>query len=242
MIKINCDIGEREPDNQTDIQLMQLIHIANIACGGHAGDAETVAVFRKLAAENNVEVAAHLSYPDRENFGRTSMDISIGDLKKSLDEQYQMMPDVKMVKFHGGLYNDCSADAELAGQLCEWLIENGIRKIITPDESELAKAAETKGLTVVAEAFAERRYDYNPETGRLALVNRMKPYACINDCDEAVEHSGHIVNDGFLNAVIELDNGTTRTEKINIKAETICIHSDSDIALELAEKLSKLNR
>ena len=239
MIKINCDIGEREPDNQIDIQLMKYIDIANIACGGHAGDEETVAVFRTLAKKNNVDVAAHLSYPDRENFGRVSMDISIEGLKNSLDEQYQMMPDVKMVKFHGGLYNDCSADSVLAGHLCQWLVANGIERIITPDKSELAKAADASGLVVVPEVFAERRYDFNPETKCLSLVNRKKSYACIHDCDEAVEHSKNIVNDGFLNAVIELEDGSIKIEKINIKAETICIHSDSEIALELALKLSK---
>lgn len=242
MIKINCDIGEREPDNKVDIELMKYIHIANIACGGHAGDEETIAVFRGLAEEHGVETAAHLSYPDRENFGRVSMDISIDALKKSLDEQYRLMPDVKMVKFHGGLYNDCSADPVLAAHLCKWLIANDIGRIITPDQSELAKAGAENGLTVVAEAFAERRYDYNPETQRLSLVSRKKPYACIHDCDEAVEHSGNILNGGFLNAIIEHEDGTLKTDKVNISAETICIHSDSEIALELARKLSELGQ
>ncbi len=241
MIKINCDIGEREPDNKVDIELMKYIQIANIACGGHAGSKETVSVFRKLAIENDVEVAAHLSYPDIENFGRVSMDISVGALKGSLDEQYNMMPDVKMVKFHGGLYNDCSTDPVLAEHMCQWLVANDIEKIITPDKSELEKAGIAKGLKIITEAFAERRYDYNPETQKLSLVNRKKSYACIHDCEEAVEHSGNILNKGFLNAIIELEDGTTKTDKINISAETICIHSDSEIALELAQRLSLFN-
>ncbi len=241
MIKINCDIGEREPDNKVDIELMKYIHIANIACGGHAGDDETVSVFRRLAKEYGVDVAAHLSYPDRENFGRVSMDISPDDLKKSLDNQYKMMPDVKMVKFHGGLYNDCSADRILAEHLSLWLLSNGVEKIITPEKAELAKAASAKGLQVVSEAFAERTYDFNPTTERLSLVNRKKPYACIHDCDEAVRHSDNILNKGFVEAYIEAEDGSSRVENINICAETICIHSDSEIALELAKKLSALN-
>lgn len=240
MIRINCDIGEREPDNKVDIELMNYIHIANIACGGHAGNEETVSVFRKLARENDVEVSAHLSYPDRANFGRVSMDISIGDLKKSLDEQYKMMPDIKMVKFHGGLYNDCSRDPVLAEHLCQWLVANEIEKIITPDQSELANAVVAGGLSVIPEAFAERRYDYNPETRRLSLVDRRKPYASIHDCSEALEHSANILNKGFLNAITELEDGTIKTDKRSISAETICIHSDSEIALELALKLSEL--
>lgn len=242
MIKINCDIGEREPDNIVDIELMQYIQIANIACGGHAGDKETVEVFRELAEKNNVAVAAHLSYPDKKNFGRVSMAITIDDLKKSLDDQYKMMPDVKMVKFHGGLYNDCSSDAVLATGLCDWLVSNRIESIITPDKSELAKAGESHGLKIMPEAFAERRYDYNPESGRLSLVQRNKPYASIHDCDEAVRHSDDILNKGFVNAIIESVDGRTRTEKINISAETICIHSDSEIALTLAQKLVELKK
>ena len=241
MIKINCDIGEREPDNKVDIELMKYIHIANIACGGHAGDDETVSVFRHLAKEHNVEVAAHLSYPDRENFGRVSMAISQEELGKSLDEQYQLMPDVKMVKFHGGLYNDCSADATLADYLGQWLSINGIDRIITPEKAELAIAASVKGIQVVPEAFAERTYDYNPSTERLSLVNRKKSYACIHDCDDAVRHSDNILNKGFVEAYIEADDGTSRIENISISAETICIHSDSEIALELAQKLASLN-
>ncbi len=240
MIKINCDIGEREPDNKIDIELMKYIHIANIACGGHAGDDETVSVFRKLAKENNVDVAAHLSYPDRENFGRVSMDISASELSRSLDEQYKLMPDVKMVKFHGGLYNDCSADATLAETLSQWLLANRIEKIITPEKSALSIVASDKGIQVVPEAFAERTYDYNPHTKRLSLVNRKKPYACIHDCDEAVRHSDNILNKGFVEAYIEADDGSSTIDSISISAETICIHSDSDIALELAKKLAAL--
>ncbi len=241
MIKINCDIGEREPDNKVDVALMQYIHIANIACGGHAGDAETVSVFRALANENQVEVAAHLSYPDRENFGRVRVDITPADLSRSLDEQYQMMPDVKMVKFHGALYNECSADETLAEQLTTWLVANGIERIITPEKSELAKAAGSKGIRVVPEAFAERTYAFSPESNRLSLTNRQQPYACIHECDEAVRHSENILNKGFVEAYIETEEGDTHIEKVDISAETICIHSDSDIALDLARKLAALN-
>lgn len=240
MIKINCDIGEREPENPVDIELMSYIHIANIACGGHAGNEETVSVFRHLAGQNGVEVAAHLSYPDKENFGRVSMDISGSDLFRSLDEQYAMMSDVKMVKFHGGLYNDCCIDKELASVLAKWLRANTITQVITPGDSELAMAVSGTGIDIVAEAFAERRYAYDSDSGRLSLVSRTMDYASIHDCDEAIRHSLNIVQNGFVDAIIDKNGDTFEQLRIDIVADTICIHSDSDISLDLARRLSEL--
>ena len=75
-MKVNCDIGERGADHPVDRQLMELIDIANIACGGHAGDETSIHAFCQLAEQHGVTVTAHLSYPDRENFGRRSLDIS----------------------------------------------------------------------------------------------------------------------------------------------------------------------
>lgn len=238
MININCDIGERGADHPIDIQLMTLIQIANIACGGHAGDRESVIAFRNLAVENGVEVAAHLSYPDRENFGRTSMDISPETLKATLDDQYQMMPDVKMIKFHGALYNDACADNKRALVLIEWLLGKEITHVITPFDSLLADSCRETHISVVAEAFAERRYTWSEETGRLSLVNRKHDYASIQDCDEAVRHAVDIVKNHQVNAFIENNTGNAGRKLVPIQAETICIHSDSIIALELAQKLA----
>lgn len=242
MIQINCDIGERGPDHPVDVELMGLIDIANIACGGHAGDPTSVRAFRELAEKHQVAVAGHLSYPDRENFGRYSMDIAIDDLLAALDEQYRLIPDVTMIKFHGALYNDSCADAVLSGHLADWLRKNGIMEIITPGDSEMARCARDRGITVVAEAFAERRYDYDPATRRLSLVKRSKPYACIHECDEAVTHTAGILDKGQVQAVVENADGSTRTQTVPITADTVCIHSDSDIALELAHKLADLCR
>ena len=125
-MKINCDIGERGIDNKVDQQLMTLIDIANIACEGHAGDQDSVDFFRDLAKKNNVLVTAHLSYPDKENFGRLSMEIAQKDLLEFLDQQYSLMSDVKAVKFHGALYNDLNNNVKLANWVFEWLIQNKI--------------------------------------------------------------------------------------------------------------------
>ncbi|MCP4752438.1 MAG: hypothetical protein GY866_16215 [Proteobacteria bacterium] len=240
MIKINCDIGERGPDNAVDIELMSYIHIANIACGGHAGDEESIGVFRELAAKNDIEVAGHLSYPDKENFGRVSMDIPSDRLVASLDEQYRSIPDVGTIKFHGALYNDASADRSLSEILVDWLHRNRIVRIITPDKSELAICCAELEIEVVAEAFAERRYAYSTETGRLSLVSRAREYACIEDCDEAVKNTVNIVDNQQVEAVIEHQGAIASRRTVPIKADTVCIHSDSAISLELARKLSSL--
>jgi UPF0271 protein len=115
-----------------------------------------------------------------------------------------------------------------------------IEAVVTPFDSEVAKAAALLGLKVISEAFAERRYDYNPAKKQLTLVSRRKSYASIKDCEEAVKHVLKIVKSGKVSAYIEENDGTTTVAEVPIEAETICIHSDSEIALELAIRLSAL--
>ncbi len=237
---INCDIGERGPDHPVDIALMDHIQMANIACGGHAGDADSVKAFRSRAEKTEVKIAAHLSYPDRDSFGRTSMDIPINKLKASLTEQLSLLQDIRCVKFHGALYNDSVVNSKLAESLTEWLCENSMQQIVTANGSELAISCKKAGIECIHEAFAERRYDYNPDTKGLTLVSRKKEYASISDCQEALEHSELIIKSGRVLAFVEKTNGTLEKKQIPIRAETLCIHSDSTIALELAQGLQKL--
>lgn len=240
MIAINCDIGERGAKHPVDVKLMSWIQIANLACGGHAGDVESVAAFRRYAARNGVTVSAHLSYPDRDNFGRLSMAMEPAALLAALDDQYGLLPDVKLVKFHGALYNDACVNRPLAGVLAEWLDENQIREVITPYDSVLASLCREKGMHILAEAFAERRYAWSEQTGQLTLVNRSREYASIRDCDEAIHHVEEIVNHGRVSAFVETETGEPVRKTVSIRAETICVHSDSEIALELARRLSEL--
>jgi len=240
MIRINCDIGERGADHPTDRELMGLIHIANIACGGHAGDAESVGAFRRLAEDHGAAVSAHLSYPDTEGFGRRSLDIPGPRLLEALDEQYRLMPDVATVKFHGALYNDSCRDVELADLLADWLQRTVCTAVITAGVSALAEALRKRSIAVVPEAFAERRYTLDPLTGRLALVSRAMENAVIRDCGEAVEQVRRIAECGLVRAVVAPEGRAPRYERVPLSAETICIHSDSPIALELARKLAEI--
>jgi UPF0271 protein len=232
MIRINCDIGERGGDHPVDLELMKRIHIANIACGGHAGDIDSVAVFRRLALDNGVEISAHLSYPDRGGFGRRSMDMPPDRLLESLDEQHAQIPDAVMVKFHGGLYNDSIVRKDLADALAGWLVRKSIESVITAHDSALAVAARERGLGVIAEVFAERRYRLDSVSNRIRLMERENPMAVIHDVDDAVRQAMTMMRYGFVDAH---DGESVR--KVPVRCETICIHSDSAIALDLAERL-----
>jgi UPF0271 protein len=237
---INCDIGERGPDHPVDVALMDWIQLANIACGGHAGDKDSVKAFRTRAENSGVQIAAHLSYPDRDHFGRTSMNIPMIDLQESLDEQLILLPDIYCVKFHGALYNDLTVNKPLAEQLTEWLLRKGITQVVTPHGSELDIHCQQAGIGCLHEAFAERRYDYNPDTKRLTLVSRKKAYASISDCQEALEHAGQIIKFNQVSAYIKKSDGLLEERLVSIKADTLCIHSDSTVALGLAQGLKQL--
>jgi UPF0271 protein len=242
MIKINCDIGEREKDHPVDLALMDHIHIANIACGGHAGDEETVHAFRTLAEKKRVAVSAHLSYPDRENFGRVSRVMDLEELIGSLDRQIALMPGVTLVKFHGGLYHDSCDRPELARNLAAWLKGKKIETVIAPHASEIRKACEDKGIDVLFEAFAERRYRFDPKTSRLGLMERTRAHSSIHVADEALRQCLVLIRYGFVEAYVDNGREEGETRKVTLPCKTLCIHSDSPIALELAENLGKTLR
>ena len=239
---INCDIGERGARHPVDHELMNLIGMANIACGGHAGDAASVAAFTGVARRKGVLVAAHLSYPDREKFGRRSLAMPPAKLHEALDRQWELSLEKHRVKPHGALYNDCNVQPRLAEDFADWLQLRGVREVVTPGDSALAIACRTRGLVVLAEAFAERRYTVVGDAGQLVLVSRAKPYASITDLEEAVDHSRKIICRRVVETVSERNDGALVRAERPIEAETLCIHSDSEIALPLAARLAELVR
>ncbi|GAB6094478.1 5-oxoprolinase subunit PxpA [Desulfatiferula olefinivorans] len=241
MIRINCDIGERGTDHPVDRSLIDHIHIANIACGGHAGDPDSASAFSALARSRGVDVAAHLSYPDRANFGRVSMNLAPAALISALDEQRALLPEADLVKFHGGLYNDSCVHKDLADRLGHWLAENGIRRVLAPARSAMARAALDRGIGVLAEAFAERRYRLCPVSRQLTLLDRTHGKALIDDCDEAVAQALAMIREGRVRALIDDSDGDERWASVAIRCETLCVHSDSSIALTLARRLAELD-
>lgn len=226
MLKINCDIGERGRAHPIDDKLMALIDIANIACGGHAGDTGSINYYVDLAQRNDVLITSHLSYPDRENFGRKKIALTDSALINSLDQQYQLLPSGK-VKFHGALYHESSHNPQLVPLIVKWLQANEVKVIIAPPQSLLAQQATVQGFVVWYEGFIERGYQLID--GRLDLIPRGMPGAELTSISAAVNQFEQ------LRAGCLLINN----QPVTTRFDTACIHSDSEIALELAQRLKE---
>src|SRR5436309_8557886 len=123
-IDLNCDMGE---GCGNDGRLLELVSSANIACGFHAGDASTMRKTVEAAIKNHVAVGAHPSFPDRENFGRTNMDLSPDEVSDIVTYQVGAMRAIceaaggvlNHVKPHGALYNQAVHDPRLARAVTE---------------------------------------------------------------------------------------------------------------------------
>lgn len=216
---INCDIGERGAAHKIDDKIMGYIDIANIACSGHAGCKQSVDYYYSLAKQHGVKTSVHLSYPDQKNFGRVVMDIDDKTLLKSLDQQYELLSEVKTLKFHGALYNEANINSDLARLLMKWAKSAGIKEVLTPQNSEIARGSEQ--IEVIHEVFLDRQYVYVDNS--LCLKNRKQPGALITNTDEAIKQYQNFNND-----VLVIDH-----KEYKIRADTGCIHSDSECALEL---------
>lgn len=223
---INCDIGERGAGHEVDDALMKHIDIANIACGGHAGDSDSVAYYCELAHTLHVRVSVHLSYPDTVNFGRQVMAIENAALLRTLDTQRALLPEVTTIKLHGALYNEANVNAPLAQLLAAWFQENGIREVLTPHRSQLDLACEEQGITCIHEAFLDRRYIYGEPTPTIAP--RSHSDALITTAEQALQQY-HDLQNGYVRI---------KGKRVALRAQTLCIHSDSDAALAIARALS----
>ncbi len=226
-IDLNADLGEGEA---TDEELLGIVSSCNVACGGHAGDGETMALTVRTAIANGVVIGAHPGYPDREGFGRRAGFLDGEPLYESLTEQVTALADIAAslgarishVKPHGALYNDAARDAALADIVARVTAE-------TPNEpalvglpgSELESAAERHGLRFVAEAFVDRAYEAD---GR--LVSRSEPGAVHEALNTVTTQAVTLATENRVTA----RNG----ELIDAKAETLCIHGDTPGAVEAA--------
>lgn len=232
-IDLNCDLGEYDtPEALTrDRAIMAFISSANIACGGHAGNDRTMAEMLAAAKAAGVTAGAHPSYPDQENFGRVTMQMADDDLLSSLTGQIEVLKrhaastgvPLVHVKPHGQLYNDAADNARLAK-----LIAKAITASL-PDAayvglagSEMASAARDAGLPFVAEGFADRRYD-----ARGRLVSRKEAGAVLESEAERIAQA------------LSLASGEPIHSKegglIELNVDSICLHSDSDGALQSAK-------
>jgi UPF0271 protein len=231
-IDINCDVGEGI-GNEAD--LLPLISSCNIACGGHAGDDVSMTQVVKLAKQYGVRIGAHPSYPDKENFGRFSMDIGSTELTKSIKAQIHALETIlhkeqvslNHIKPHGALYNDLAKNEAIADLFLKAIASYRESVVLyAPPGSVIAKKAIKNDFKVKLEAFADRSYNQD-----LSLVSRKLPNAVLNDPKIVLHHLVKMVNE---NKVVTI-NG----KESHIEADTYCLHGDTPNALQIIMYLSQ---
>jgi 5-oxoprolinase (ATP-hydrolysing) subunit A len=238
VIDLNADLGEL-PDsleNGHDAELMRYVTSANVACGGHAGDEQTMRRTLELARESRVAVGAHPSYPDREHFGREAMQIAAAALERSLREQVESLRVIALqvgvrvghVKPHGALYHAANNDAEVARMLSRVVLSLDSSMIMVVQAgSPAADVYRAMGLRVAYEAFADRRYE---DDG--TLRNRKLAGAVLDSPEEAARQAASIA----LDAQITGASGA----QLTVRAETLCVHSDTAQSVAIAREIRRV--
>lgn len=229
MIDINCDVGEGLDNEHL---LMPYISSCNIACGGHAGDSKTMNKVVTSTKEYQVKIGAHPSYPDRENFGRKSMQLSKEELSKTINEQIELLKkitdeldtSIHHIKPHGALYNDLAKDTFLANTFLD-SIQNYKKEyaLYVPFGSAIATEALRRGFDIIYEAFADRNYNND-----LTLVSRKESNAVITDTRQIVKHISMMRNEKVKSAT---------GKYIPIRAATFCVHSDTKNVVDIVRKI-----
>jgi UPF0271 protein len=232
MMDINSDMGEinRLLDDGTYEKLMEYVTSINVACGGHAGDETMMAAMVALAKEKDVNVGAHPSYPDKENFGRIDLDMDQNELLDSVRDQIQLLVDIGAetsvelthVKPHGALYNRAVNDECVAQTIGISIMQvDPSLKVMGLAGSKMLTVFKALGLEPVGEAFADRSYESDG-----TLRNRKYDDALITDPDKAAFQAKNMVE----GTVISFEG-----KAIEMNAQTICIHSDTPNAVAIAE-------
>lgn len=229
-VDLNADLAE---GCGVDEALLQRVTSANICCGIHAGGANHIRQALEWAKQNNVRVGAHPSFPDRENFGRSNMNLPNDELRAWLLYQLGAVQSLchsvgvalAYVKPHGALYNQSAQDIDLANLIAQTIAEFDPKlKLMGLSGSLHIQAAKNHGLGAISEVFADRRY--LPDG---SLVPRSRPDATVSSDDEAVAQVLQMVQQGCVTAV----DGS----RVAVQAHSICLHGDGIHALEFADKI-----
>ncbi len=229
-IDLNADLGEAgEGWSNDDAAMLDVVTSANIACGFHAGDALTMARTVELAAERHVRVGAHLSYLDREGFGRRFVDVEPEVLRAQAVYQLGALAAacrvagarLAYVKPHGALYHAIATDpgqaAAIVGAITAF--DPTLALLGLPD-TVATRLADEAGLRTVTEAFADRAY--LPDG---SLVPRDRAGAVLHDPETVAARMVDLVTTGSVEAV----DGT----RVAVAAESICVHGDSPNAVSM---------
>ena len=236
-ININCDLGEKSKhhSNKHDPELLRIVNSANVACGFHAGDEETMKQVVTISKKNGVSIGAHPSFNDPENFGRSRMNLSTNEIKKLIFDQYEILQDIAIkqdekvshIKPHGALNNMACEDIELAMILAKTINEIDKDLIyLVPTGSKMEEAARKLNMKIACEIFADRNYE---DDGN--LVSRKKVNALITDPDEAKKHVFNMVKNQALNCL--------SGKQIPCEIDSVCIHGDNDSSLATAKSIKE---
>ncbi|MBF9184115.1 5-oxoprolinase subunit PxpA [Klebsiella pneumoniae] len=230
IVDLNADLCEGCANDQA---LLQLVSSANIACGFHAGDAQTMRQSVRWALQYGVAIGAHPSFPDRENFGRTRMQLPPETVYAQVVYQLGALAAIARaeggvmvhVKPHGMLYNQAVVEPALAEAIARAVqaVDPALR-LVGLAGSELIRAGEKLGLTTRQEVFADRGYQADG-----SLVPRSQPGALIESEEQALAQTLEMVQH---NRVRSLSG-----EWAHVKAETVCLHGDGAHALDFARRL-----
>lgn len=232
VVDINADVGEGIGN---EAQLMPYISSCNIACGGHAGDEDTMRSVVKLSKKHRVKIGAHPSFPDKENFGRLELDMSCAALFASLEHQINALLKILRsenatlhhIKPHGALYNLSAVNERVAKVVIE--VVKGMElptRLYVPYGSVIERLALKEGVKITYEAFADRNYNED-----LTLVPRHQENALIHDPKLVFQHVYNIVLNGNVKTITGLD--------VPIKAQTFCVHGDTSEAIAIVKELKE---
>ncbi|MGW9159185.1 LamB/YcsF family protein [Microbacterium sp. NPDC055665] len=237
-IDLNSDLGENVADRivSDDASMLRLATSANVSCGFHAGSPEGIRKTLAAAVEGGVVIGAHPGYRDYENFGRTRVDIDSATLQAHVEYQLGALMGlaaavggtVSYVKPHGALYNTIARDERQSKDVVAAI------RAIDPSLMLLGLAggvvldvAERAGLTVAAEAFADRAYQPDGQ-----LVPRTEVGAVLHDPTVVAERMVRLAADGVIRAIDGSD--------VPVTAQSICVHGDSPGSVAMAAQTRRM--
>ncbi|WP_081259553.1 5-oxoprolinase subunit PxpA [Burkholderia territorii] len=229
-ICLNVDLGE---GFKNDLALLKYAMSVNVACGWHAGDASMMRAVTKAALKRGIAVGAHPSYPDREYFGRRSMNLPYDEIYAGVQYQIGVLSGIvramggrlSHVKPHGALYNDAEYSREVARAIVFAVRDFNPRLVLYGlAGGQLVAIAREQGIHAWDEVFADRRYTATGE-----LIDRDTPGAVIADIEEVVRRAEELASTGE----VQLNTG----RQIRLPAQTLCLHGDGENAVTFARAI-----
>ena len=232
-LTLNCDLGEGNDD--VDRQVMPYIDQANIACGGHAGDAHSMARCIELAQKHNVIVGAHPSYPDPEHFGRRSLALPLKQLSASLLKQVNHFAELcrkastrmAYIKAHGALYHDAMQNAEYMQLLLSLANEFNCALMVQALPIMPSSLQDSDKAPLILEGFADRAYDTD---GR--LVSRQQAGAVHHSVERMVQQA----RDFAEHAKVKTSSG----HYLSLTIDSLCVHGDTPLAMQALQAIRSL--